>query len=489
MNTWLESLTPVAIWRHFRLLCDTPRPSYHEQALRQRLQDWAHELGLEAFVCSAGNLIIKKPATPGMEDRATTVLQGHLDMVAQQEAQVQHDFLTDPIETYERDGWVHARGTTLGADNGIGVAAILAVLEADDLAHGPLEALFTIEEETSLRGAAQLEPGLLQGKRLLNLDSEDRGDVYIGCAGGIDINAQAEFLQQPIDTDHKALKISIEGLTGGHSGLDIHKGRANANVLLVRLLATMAQSITFGLCELKGGTLRNAIARDAYAVISFAAQEEAAVIGVLDHHRRLFQHEFKDTDPGLDITVQDTSLVPSLPPLEQASLLNTLLSLPNGVLRMSPTLADVTETSCNFGVVELVAEDQHLHFSVCLLARSLVDSQTHYMAQRVQAPLTMLGCTVALENAYPGWQPEPEAGLLQQFKQVHKDVLGTAPNVKVIHAGLECGIIGAKYPGMEMVSFGPNIRGAHSPSERLEIASVSDFWSLLVALLAATPKA
>lgn len=488
MNTWLESLTPEPVWRHFKLLCDTPRPSFHEHALRQYLFDWAQQRGLQAVICDAGNLIIKKPASAGMTDRATTVLQGHLDMVAQRSSGVQHDFLTDPIATYEDNGWVRARGTTLGADNGIGVAAILAVLEAEDLAHGPIEALLTVEEETSLRGAAQLAPGLLSGKRLLNLDSEDRGDVYIGCAGGVDINASAEFVQQWPEKDHKALTITLSGLKGGHSGLDIHKGRANANVLMVRLLHALGQTVTYGLSHFEGGTLRNAIARDASATLSFAPNDEAAVIGVIEHYSRLYQQEFADTDDQLGLSVTEAELSPSLPPQEQASLLTALLSLPNGVLRMSPSLSGVTETSCNVGVLSLTPKDNQLHFSACLLVRSLVDSQAEYFAQVARAPLKLLGCTVRLENSYPGWKPSPDNDLLKQFSRTHEAVLGQLPNVKVIHAGLECGIIGAKYPGMEMVSFGPNIRGAHSPEERLEIATVKDFWSLLKALLQASPK-
>ncbi|WP_417552732.1 aminoacyl-histidine dipeptidase [Marinomonas fungiae] len=488
MNQWLESLTPQAIWRQFRVLCDTPRPSFHEKAIRDYLFNWAEQLGMKAYVDPAGNLIIYKAASAGMEDRETVVLQGHLDMVAQREADSTHNFETDPIQTYEQDGWVHAKGTTLGADNGIGVAAILAVLESQDIAHGTLEAVFTIEEETSLRGAAQLEEGILNGKRMLNLDSEDRGDVYIGCAGGMDINVSHRFTSELNDKFDSAVRLTITGLKGGHSGLDINKGLANANVLLVRLLHELTSEIEFGLSELVGGTLRNAIARDATATLQIASADQPLLQRWLAEQTQVIQSEFVDTDPNLTINLASATNSAHLSSMAQANLLSALLSAPNGVHRMSPSLADVVETSCNLGVVRLQEDNDSLSFSACLLVRSLVDSQTQFLASVAKAPFTLIDCDVRLENGYPGWKPEPESTLLQQFDAVHNEVMGFTPQVKVIHAGLECGIIGAKYPGMEMISFGPNIRGAHSPSERMEISSVAEFWQILVTLLEQTPK-
>lgn len=500
MNEWLESLQPQAVWRQFRLMCDTPRPSFHEEAIRSYLFQWAQKLGLESSIDAAGNLLILKPATTGMERCQTVVLQGHLDMVAQKEADSKHNFETDAIETYEQEGWVHAKDTTLGADNGIGVAAILAVLAADDIEHGPLEALFTIEEETSLRGAAQLEEGILQGTRLLNLDSEDRGDVYIGCAGGVDINVAKSFTAVRDSRYTQAFDISITGLKGGHSGLDIHKGLANANVLLTRLLSDLANKVEYGLCHFEGGTLRNAIARDAKARICIQADDQDLLNQFIAQTETLFKQEFEQTDANLSLSINVADLGAHLDKQTQQSLIRAMKCAPNGVHRMSPSLVGVTETSCNFGVVRLVAgekavagaeiaeNEETLQFAACLLVRSLVDSQTQYLAGVAQSVFELIGCDVVLENGYPGWKPEPDSALLQQFNAVHDQVMGFAPTIKVIHAGLECGIIGAKYPKMEMVSFGPNIRGAHSPSERLEISSVAEFWQILIALLKATPK-
>ncbi|MFD1383985.1 aminoacyl-histidine dipeptidase [Rhodanobacter aciditrophus] len=488
MNAWLDTLAPESVWTQFRLMCDTPRPSFHEKKLRDHLIAWAKAKNLTSFVDEVGNLFILKDATAGMEHCETTVLQGHLDMVAQKEANSSHNFETDPLETYEQDGWVHARGTTLGADNGIGVAAILAVLAAEDIPHGPIEALFTIEEETSLRGAAQLAPGVLKGTRLLNLDSEDRGDVYIGCAGGIDINVAHKYPAQRTELFDTGLQVTVSGLKGGHSGLDIHKGLANANVLLTRLLSELAEQISFGLGSFEGGTLRNAIARDAKATIALAKDQLDQASNLVKGFAEVFAAEFADTDPNLTISVVPAPAAPHLPEAEQVAFLQALSVAPNGVHRMSPVLSGVTETSCNFGVVRLLPEGSGLSFSACLLVRSLVDSQTDYLARVAASPFELIGCDVLLENGYPGWKPQPDQGLLKQFNEIHQQVMGFAPNVKVIHAGLECGIIGAKYPAMEMVSFGPNIRGAHSPSERLEIASVAEFWELLKALLLATPR-
>ncbi len=485
MNEILTTLQPNAIWRHFQTLCNTPRPSYHEAELRELLIQWATQLGLETYVDPVGNLLIRKRASKGMENRETVVLQGHLDIVAQKDADVVHDFTKDPIVTRIIDGWVHATGTTLGADNGIGVAAAMAVLESTDLAHGPIEALFTIEEETSLRGALQLEEGILEGKILLNLDSEDRGDVYIGCAGGVDINVKKSYASAPVTGDKKAFDIKVSGLRGGHSGLDIHKGRASANVLLIRLLNLLNETCEFGLSAFSGGTLRNAISRDAHATINIDIQNETALSDFIAEFERVTKLEFIETEPNLSITFTPTELDSELDSNDKVNLLNAIYCAPHGVDRMSAELDGVTETSCNLGVINLknTAEGAK-SFDACLLVRSLVDSAVAHLSHKAKAAFSLIQAEVALENGYPGWRPDPKAGLLKHFLDVHKTVMGEDANVKVIHAGLECGIIGAKYPGMEMVSFGPNIRGAHSPTERMEIDSVEDFWHLLTALLA-----
>ena len=490
MNDVLSTLEPKAIWQHFQTLCNTPRPSYYEAALREHLIQWATGLGLETYVDPAGNLLIRKIASKGMEDRETVVLQGHLDMVAQKEANIEHDFTKDPIVTQVIDGWVHATGTTLGADNGIGVAAAMAVLESTDLLHGPIEALFTIEEETSLRGALQLEEGILKGKILLNLDSEDRGDVYIGCAGGVDINVMKPYLAVPVNAAKKAFDITVSGLRGGHSGLDIQKGRASANVLIIRLLNLLKEQCEFGLSGLSGGTLRNAISRDAKATINIEAENETKLFTFIDAFEKATQAEFSTTEANLKVTLAPAELDAELEASDAASLLSALYCAPHGVHRMSADLEGVTETSCNLGVINLKnTENGEKVFDACLLVRSLVDSAVEHHAYVAKSAFSLIQADVKLENGYPGWRPDPSAGLLKHFLEVHKDVMGDKANVKVIHAGLECGIIGAKYSGMEMVSFGPNIRGAHSPTERMEIDSVADFWRLLVALLESTPRA
>ncbi|BFM48369.1 aminoacyl-histidine dipeptidase [Marinomonas sp. THO17] len=456
--------------------------------MREHLIAWSEQLGLSHYVDPVGNLLIRKPATKGMEDRETVVLQGHLDMVAQKEAGLEHDFTKDPIQTQIVDGWVSAKGTTLGADNGIGVAAALAVLESNEIAHGPIEALFTIEEETSLRGALQLEKGILQGKILFNLDSEDRGDVYIGCAGGTDINIAKSYALFELPANQHGFEIRVSGLKGGHSGLDIHKGRANANVLLIRCLNLLKQTCDFQLSGFQGGTLRNAIARDAVASISLDGSQVNAFKQFMSEFEQQTKLEYQATETNLSISIVPCQAHLALEKDDQDQLLNALFCAPHGVHRMSQELEGVTETSCNLGVIELTPNQQEMHFSACLLVRSLVDSAVEHLAQSAKSAFALIGAQVKLENAYPGWRPDPNAGLLKAFLQVHKEVMGYEANVKVIHAGLECGIIGAKYPGMEMVSFGPNIRGAHSPSERMEIDSVGDFWNLLVAMLANTPK-
>jgi len=475
-------LQPRAIWQQFQTLCDTPRPSYHEANIRQQLIDWAHTLNLETYLDHCGNLLIKKPATASMQGRATIVLQGHLDMVPQKTAQSKHDFVTDPIQTIIKDGWVSAIGTTLGADNGIGVAAALAVLASTDLEHGPIEALFTIEEETSLRGASELESGILAGKILLNLDSEDRGDVYIGCAGGVDINGEKQYLCTSVNSAHSYYQLRVSGLRGGHSGLDIHKGIASANVILARLLYQLNQQSSFSLSLLDGGTLRNAIAREAIANLSFASSEKANIEHCIQFFLAQFKEELRGVDDFLEISLValDTADNKVLNNTDQSDLINLLNALPHGVESISRDLPGVTHTSINFGVVTL---KQGL-LQICLLARSLQDTKTAAMADKTAACLALAGVHVKLENDYPGWLPDPNTGLLKQFLDIHRAEMGFDAKVKVIHAGLECGIIGAKYPGMEMVSFGPNIRGAHSPDERLEISSVADFWALLVKLLA-----
>ncbi|MBB3231778.1 aminoacyl-histidine dipeptidase [Halomonas stenophila] len=480
MNAHLEQLSPRPLWRHFRTLCNTPRPSGHEAALVAKLQAWADARGLAHDRDAAGNLRLRKPATPGREAAPGLVLQGHLDMVAQVNADHPHDFTRDPLDTYVEDGWLHARHTTLGADNGLGVAATLAVLEAEDLVHGPLEALFTLEEESSMGGALNLAEGWLEGRLLLNLDSEDRGQVYIGCAGGADVVVDAQLPTAALAEDEDALVLALTGLVGGHSGIDIHRGRGNANRLLVRVLRAL-EACDARLVDYHGGTLRNALPREAFATLALPAVEVEAARERLMALEIELRDELAGTDEGLQLALTPAQARPAEALTRDASrlLVAALHAAPCGVERMSVDVPGVVETSNNLGVVSLTEGRFHL----CALVRSLRDSATADIADRFRALFELIGARTRVENAYPGWTPDPQSPLLACFCELHRARLGVDPEIKVIHAGLECGILGAKYPDMEMISFGPLIRGAHSPDERVEIASVEEFWGLLCSLV------
>ncbi|TDR51156.1 dipeptidase D [Halomonas ventosae] len=481
MNAHLEQLSPRPLWRHFRTLCNTPRPSGHEAALVAILERWADGLGFAHDRDAFGNLRIRKAASPGCESAPGVILQGHLDMVAQANADHPHDFTRDPIETrVGDDGWLHACDTTLGADNGLGVAAALAILEDETLEHGPLEALFTLEEESSMGGALNLAEGWLEGRLLLNLDSEDRGQVYIGCAGGADVIVEAQLPSTPLGDDEVALRLSLTGLSGGHSGIDIHKGLGNANRLLVRVLRALEP---FGarLVDYQGGTLRNALPREAFATLVLPDDEQASAserVAVLQEELRA---ELAGVDEGLTLMLAPQDPRPAEALTEQASqlLVRALHVAPCGVERMSVAVPGVVETSNNLGVVSLSAGRFHL----CALVRSLRDSATEDLADRFRALFELIGARTRVENAYPGWTPNPDSPLLARFCRLHRERLGSEPEVKVIHAGLECGILGGKYPQLDMISFGPLIRGAHSPDERVELDSVAEFWGLLRALV------
>ncbi|QFU03084.1 Cytosol non-specific dipeptidase [Halomonas sp. THAF5a] len=481
MNAHLEQLSPRPLWRHFRTLCNTPRPSGHEAALVAALERWADGLGLAHDRDAFGNLRIRKPATPGHERAPGVILQGHLDMVAQANADHPHDFTRDPIETRVVDGWLQARHTTLGADNGLGVAAALAILEDETLVHGPLEALFTLEEESSMGGALKLAEGWLEGRVLLNLDSEDRGQVYIGCAGGADVIVDAQLPTAPPAEGEAALSLALTGLSGGHSGIDIHKGRGNANRLLVRVLRAL-EPLGARLADYQGGTLRNALPREAFATLLLPVEEQADARARVEALADELRDELAGVDDGLALSLAPAAAAPDEALTREASrlLVRALHVAPCGVERMSVALPGVVETSNNLGVVSLEAGRFHL----CALVRSLRDSATADMADRFRALFELVGARTRVENAYPGWTPDPSSPLLARFRRLHAERLGHDPEVKVIHAGLECGILGGKYPGLDMISFGPQIRGAHSPDERVELASVEEFWTLLRALVA-----
>ncbi|MGM0704131.1 MAG: aminoacyl-histidine dipeptidase [Pseudomonadota bacterium] len=481
MNAHLEDLSPQPLWRHFRTLCETPRPSGHEAELVAKLEAWAESRGLAHDRDTFGNLRLRKPASPGCEGAPGVILQAHLDMVAQANADRLHDFTRDPIQTRVDDGWLRANQTTLGADNGIGVAAALALLEDERLVHGPLEALFTLEEESGMGGALNLAEGWLEGTVLLNLDSEERGEVFIGCAGGADVVVEAQLPTMPPAEEESAVRLALTGLAGGHSGIDIHRGYGNANRLLVRVLRAL-DTYDVRLVDYHGGTLRNAIPREAFATLLLPNEAVAAAERCVARLQETLRSELAGTDEGVTLELEAMSEPPGEALTAQASrlLVAALHAAPCGVERMSVTVPGVVETSNNLGVVSLEGGRFHL----CALVRSLHDSATTDLSDRFRALFELIGARTRIENAYPGWVPRPDSALLARFCRLHRQRLGSEPQVQVIHAGLECGILAGKYPNLEMISFGPLIRGAHSPEERVELDSVGEFWMLLRGLVA-----
>lgn len=483
--TSIRTLAPASVWGFFDTICSIPHPSGHEAELRRWITLWANDLGLVVQQDEIGNLLIKKPASPGMENRKGVVLQAHLDMVPQANAGTQHDFTRDPIRPRIDGDWVCATGTTLGADNGIGMAACLAVLADNTLTHGPLEVLLTVDEESGMTGAFNLQPGWLEGEILLNTDSEQDGDVYMGCAGGVDANITLPYQAEPVPPGLVALQLNIKGLRGGHSGINIHEGRASANKLLAELLHAFSRFEQVRLSTLAGGTLRNAIAREASAVLVLPEQDQPELHALLAQYQQQYRSEFQGVDDFIQLELLPCALPGRIMnrPLQQ-QLVRALLACPHGALAMSRTMADVTQTSSNLGVIE--TRDDHIHVQ-CLI-RSLDNAGRDRVAAMTTAVFELAGATVMLDGAYPGWQPNPDSPIMKLVLDTHKDVFGELPAVKVIHAGLECGLLGHVYPHWDMVSFGPTIQGAHSPDERVSISAVERFWQLLVRVLEQTPE-
>jgi len=479
----VESLEPSAVWRHFDTLCRIPRPSKHERALREHLAGWAAARGFGTEVDGAGNLLIRKPATSGMEDRLAVALQGHLDMVCQKQPALAHDFHRDPIRPVLRDGWLTAEQTTLGADNGIGVALALAVLESDAIRHGPLEVLLTVDEEAGMGGARNLQAGCLDARLLINLDTEEWGRFYVGCAGGMDVTAERDYAQTPLQEALAIARISVAGLVGGHSGIDIHRGRGHAVALLVDALRRLGRELPFRLVGLEGGTARNAIPRDAFADV--AVDSIAALRGWIDAHDERTRAALATTDPAVRLGVAPSPLHPRAAAEDGARLLETLAAVPQGVRRMSDDFAGVVETSNNLGVVRIGAGRAE---AVCMV-RSLVDADAGSLARQIAAGFAAGGWTARTVGAYPGWRPAAKSPWLALCRRVYRREFGAEAGIEVIHAGLECGLIGARYPAMDMISFGPDIQGAHAPGERVNVASVAQVWRLLAALLAEIPRA
>lgn len=473
-------LQPQLVWKNFNKLCSVPHPSHHLEKITKVIVDFGKEHGLETIVDKAGNIIIRKPATPGRENAIPVVLQAHMDMVPQKNNDKVHNFETDPIEPMIDGEWVRANGTTLGADNGVGVAAGMAILESKDIQHGPLELFVTADEETGMYGAFGMEPGTLKGNILLNLDSEDFGELYVGCAGGVDANISWKYQGVAAIADDVALKVTIKGLKGGHSGLEINCGRANANKLLFRFLKEVISLYEARLAKVEGGNMRNAIPREAYAVISVPSEEVENIKKLVEEYCDLFNKEYSITENKIEVLCEEIEMPELIIPEEiQDDLVNAITGCPNGVFRMIPAIPDTVETSMNLSIIEADATD----ISVKCLLRSSVDSKKEELASMVESVFTLAGAKVEFSGSYSGWNPNLDSTILNTMKEVYKQEFGEEAAVKVIHAGLECGILGAIEPKLDMVSFGPTIRHPHSPDEKINIESVGKFWKLLVATL------
>lgn len=483
----IRALSPSALWNYFCDLNQVPRASKHEAQVTQFAADFGRALQLDTTVDAVGNVVIRKPATAGLEKRTPVILQAHLDMVHQKNSATTFDFATQGIEMELRgDDWVAAKGTTLGADNGIGVAAIMAVLASTDIPHPPLEALFTIDEETGMTGAKGLAGGLLRGQVLLNLDTEEDDELTIGCAGGVDVTATGTYSTTPIAAPSRQLRIMVRGLKGGHSGMDIHLGRGNANQIMARLLWQATEPFDLQLLQFDGGSLRNAIPREATAVVALPAAKATAAQQWFEQEVGAIAIEYQATDPDLVVDFQwldepatADQTTNGLSPSFQRQFLGALYACPNGVARMSPKMAGLVETSNNLARVIVGGGE----WKVGCLTRSSINSARDNVARSLVALWELIGGQVTTSGDYPGWQPQPESRIVDLMSRTYRDLFGHDPKVAACHGGLECGILGSKYPDVQMISFGPNIRGAHSPDEQVQISSVQKSWQLLLEVL------
>lgn len=477
----LSNIEPQIIWKNFSKLNAVPRPSKKEEKVIAFIKGFGEDLGLETTVDEVGNVIIKKPATAGMENRKSIVLQSHLDMVCQKNNDVTFDFETEGIKMEIDGDWVKAKGTTLGADNGLGVATIMSILESSDIPHPALEALFTIDEEKGMTGALGLKPGQLTGEILLNLDTEEDDEIDIGCAGGVDVTITQNYAAEA--PKGQIVRLEVKGLQGGHSGMDIHKGFGNANIILGRLLYTGLENQNIELVSIDSGGLRNAIPREGVALISVRnAQEFIENVTVL---KKDILEEFATVEPGIQINIENsTSSDKAISEGDSKKVILTLKALHNGVYRMSPDVADLVEASNNVARVELKGGE----LKILNLTRSSVDSSKYSVAEQLKSVAELAGMNVEFSGSYPGWKPKPGSEIVQLMEKLYTEKFSEKPHVVACHAGLECGIIGANYPEMEMVSFGPTIRGAHSPDEKANIPSTQKFWSFLKDILANIPQ-
>ena len=485
MNQILSKLEPQALWQNFESLNSVPRASKNEERVIAFMKKFGEKLGLETIVDETGNVLIKKPASPGMEMKETIILQSHLDMVHQKNKETDFDFSSQGIHMYIDDDWVKARGTTLGADNGIGVAAIMTILASEEIQHPAIEALFTIDEETGMTGAKGLKEGFLTGNILLNLDTEDDRELTIGCAGGIDVTISGNYKSIAVPDDHEFFQLTIKGLKGGHSGMDIHLGRANANKLMNRFLSLATEDLKIGIHEINGGGLRNAIPRESHAIFAIQKSKIEELQFLIDNLEQIIKSEYHSTDPALSLSLTRHNRFDSvLGPLFQHRFLKAIYAAPNGIYRMSPEVSGLVQTSNNLAQV-VVANGS---YKVLCLTRGSVDSEKLDLAMTIKNTFELIDGKVEFSGSYPGWAPNPEAEIIHVMSELYKELFGEDADVNACHAGLECGIIGSNYPAMEMISFGPNIRGAHSPDEKVQISSVQKFWNFLLETLRRIPE-
>lgn len=476
----IKNLKPEGVWRNFYALTKIPRPSGHVEKVQKFLLDFAKQTGIEGFQDPAGNIVMRKPATAGMESRKTVTLQAHMDMVPQRAPESKHNFETDPIETYIEDGWVRAKGTTLGSDDGLGVATIMAIMEAKDLKHGPVEALITRDEETGMYGANDLPEGELKGDILLNLDSETWGKFCIGSAGGIDVTAELDYKEVETDSDDIALKITLKGLRGGHSGLEINEGRANANKLMARIVRSAIKDSDARLASWHGGNMRNAIPFKAEVVLTLPKDGVEEVKALIDIDKKIFEDEYKGIEKDIELFAEETELPKTEVPEEiQDNLIDAIYACHNGVLRMIPAIPTVVETSSNLAIIDIDSKKA----TIQILARSSSETMKEYIAATLESCFSMAGMKTSFSGSYSGWDPNTDSKILHLLQKEYKEMFNKDAIVQVDHAGLECSVILGKYPNMDVVSLGPTLCSPHTTSERCEIATIEPFYKLITKTL------
>lgn len=485
MSTDIRSLQPQQLWNKFADLNAVPRASKKEARVIAFMKDFGKNLGLEVIEDEVGNVIIKKPATLGMENRTTIVMQSHLDMVHQKNGDTNFDFDTQGIDMYVDGDWVRAKGTTLGADNGLGVATIMAILESSDIVHPAIEALFTIDEETGMTGAMGLKGGLLSGGILLNLDTEEDDEIGVGCAGGVDVTATRTYKEEETPESKIGYKVTVKGLQGGHSGMQIHEGLGNANKLMNRVLFDGFENFGLRISEIDGGSLRNAIPRESNAIVAIDTVHEDAFLLEIALISNAIKKELKTMEPDLEITISKSETPKKIMDLGvQEGLTRALYAAYNGVYRMSADIPELVETSNN--IARVVVKDGNVQIKC--LTRSSVESSKMDLANTLRATFELTGCEVELSGDYPGWTPNMDSAILKVLEKLYEDLNGEKPHVAACHAGLECGILGTNYPDMDMISFGPNIKGAHSPDERAQISSAQKYWKFVLEVLKEIPE-